>query len=135
MTPIKTLFAALLLAAFATHAHAQQTVLGQWQVKSVNAAKTPDNVTLTLAFDDTGKAKLTHALKGEDPQTWHYAYTTEANTLTLTTTSAPGTPKPKTYEMKFVDGKLHLLTPRPEPVEGQPAPPDNREPIWILSRR
>ena len=126
--------ALVMLTLLATTASAQQTVVGQWQVEKIRAAEPPTGVKLVIDFDDQGKATLTYQADEEAPQTWHYAYTTEANTLTLKPTSAPGTPEPKTYEMRFESGKLELLTPLPEPEEGATPPEDNRKPVWVLTK-
>lgn len=132
MKTLRTLLALLAITLAATTASAQQSVAGQWHVQQVNNTQTPEGTTLAIDFKDNGKAIVTATLAGEAPQSWQFAYTTQAKTLTLTPTTAPGTPQPTTYQMRFDGKKLELLEPLPEPEEGEPAPEDNREPVWVL---
>jgi len=132
MTTLRTLLALLAITLAATTASAQQTVAGQWRVQQVNNTPTPEGTTLAIDFKDNGKAIVSCTLEGEASQSWRFNYSTEAKTLTLTPSTAPGTPQPTTYEMRFDGKKLELLDPLPEPEEGEPAPEDNREPVWVL---
>lgn len=129
------LLALFLTVAITSQANAQGSVQGAWVVESVNTQTPPDGVELTLSFSEDGNATLAYALPGEPAQSWTYRYKVEGTTLTLESIGMPGKPTPMTYDIRYNEGKLELLTPLPEPEEGALPPEDNREPSWVLVKR
>ncbi|MEM9111067.1 MAG: hypothetical protein AAGC72_13690 [Planctomycetota bacterium] len=93
-----------------------QDVDGRWQVESVNSAEPPAGVSLTLTFGEENQAKITYSLSRE-VQSWDYTYSVADGQITLEPANAFGKPRSVTYDIKFDDGKLLLLTPRLEPIQ------------------
>lgn len=126
----------LLAAALPLTAHAQQSVNGTWDVEKVAGAESPDNASLTLTFTSEGEMTVTYSLDGEPAQTWKYKYTLVGKTLTLEPTNAVGEPNTTEFELRYEDGKLLLLPPKPEPLteeeEESPEEEDKRTPVWVL---
>ncbi|MEO0476980.1 MAG: lipocalin family protein [Planctomycetota bacterium] len=115
MKTFTTLLAFVLTTAFTLTATAQE-IAGTWKAESVSGAEPPEGVELTLTFGDDNKATASYTLAGET-QSWHYSYTIEEDQLNLEPANAFGKPQTVTYDIKIVEEKLQLLTPKPEPVE------------------
>lgn len=115
MKTFTALFALILTAVFTLSAPAQE-VAGTWQVETVSEVEPPEGASLTLSFGEENKATVTYTLAGE-AQSWQYTYAVAEGQLTLEPVTALGEPKPVTYDIKFDEGKMQLLTPKPEPVE------------------
>ena len=118
MSPMKTtltLLALVLTAAF-TLTTAAQDVAGSWQAESISDVEPPEGASLTLSFGEENKATVTYTLAGES-QSWQYTYGVADGQLTLEPAAAFGEPQTVTYDIKFNEGKLLLLTPKPEPVK------------------
>lgn len=115
MKILTALFTLILTATF-TLTTAAQEVAGSWQAESISSIEPPQGVELTLAFGDEGKATITYTLAGES-QAWQYAYAVADGQLTLDPIKSFGEPQTVTYDIKFDEGKLLLLTPKPKPVE------------------
>lgn len=114
------LLAFVLTASLCLSTFAQDSVQGNWQVQSVSSVEPPKGVSLTLALGQDNLATLTYTLAGES-QSWRYSYRVDAGKLHLEPATPFGKPKTVTYDIKFDEGKLLLLTPKPEPVkEEQP---------------
>lgn len=93
-----------------------QEVAGSWQVQSVGNQEPPKGASLALAFGEENRATITYNLSGTS-QAWQYTYTVADGQLTLEPAKPFGEPNPVTYDIKFDEGKLLLLTPKPDPVE------------------
>ena len=115
MKTMTTLLALALTAAF-TLTTAAQEIAGTWKVESVSDIEPPEGAELKLAFGSENKLTITYTLSGET-QAWQYDYTVEDGQLKLKPTNAFGEPQTVTYDIKLVEGKLQLLTPKPEPIE------------------
>ena len=110
------LLSLVLTACLSLHAVAQDSVAGSWQAESVSSVEQTEGATLTLTFGGESKATVTYTLAGES-QAWHFTYAVIDGQLTLEPANPFGEPKTVTYDIKFDEGKLLLLTPKPEPVE------------------
>ena len=110
------LLSLVLTACLSLHAVAQDSVAGSWLTESVNDVEPPEDTALTLAFGDENKATVTYTLAGNS-QIWHYTYAVADGKLTLEPANPFGEPNTVTYDIKFDEGKLLLLTPKPEPIE------------------
>ena len=95
---------------------AAQDVAGSWQAESVSGVEPPEGISLTLAFGDESTATITYTISGES-QSWQYTYAVTDGQLTLDPIKPFGEPKTVTYDIKFDEGKLLLLSPKPKPVE------------------
>ncbi len=115
MKTFTTLLALVLTATFTLTAAAQD-VAGSWQAESVSSIEPPEGAALTLSFGDEGKATITYTLAGES-QAWQYDYAVTDGQLTLDPTKFFGEPQTVTYDIKFDEGKLLLLTPKPKPAK------------------
>ena len=115
---MKTMTALLALALTTTFTltAAAQDIAGTWKVESVSGVEPPEGAELTLAFGGENKLTVTYTLSGET-QAWEYGYTVEEGQLNLEPTNAFGEPQTVTYDVKIVEGKLQLLTPKPKPIE------------------
>lgn len=110
-----TLLALALTTAFTLTTTAQE-VAGSWQAESVGSTEPPKGAELTLAFGDKNKATITYTLSGNS-QSWNYTYAVADGQLTLELAKPFGEPQTVTYDIKFDEGKLLLLTPKPEPAK------------------
>ncbi len=106
----------LVLTAASTLTAAAQEVGGTWRVETVSDVEPPEGASLTLSFGSENKAMVTYTLAGES-QSWQYTYAVADGQLTLDPASSYGEPQTVTYDIKLEEGKLLLLTPKPEPVE------------------
>lgn len=113
---ILTALSALTLTAAFTLTTVAQDVAGKWQAESVSEVEPPEGASLTLSFGQENKATVTYTLAGES-QSWQYTYSVADGQLMLEPAAAFGEPQTVTYDIKFDEGKLLLLTPKPEPVE------------------
>gem|GEM_PF-2083286 len=113
---IFTALLTLTLTATLSFSTAAQSVAGNWQAQEISSAEPPEGAELTLTFGDEGKATITYTLAGEK-QAWTYAYTVEDNQLKLEPANPFGEPNTITYDIRFEENKLLLLTPKPEPIE------------------
>ena len=95
---------------------AEDSIAGSWLAKSVNSVEPPNGVALNLSFDQENKATIVYTLTGES-QTWQYTYTINEGQLSLKPITSIGEPATVMYDIKFDEGKLLLLTPKPKPVE------------------
>ena len=95
---------------------AAQEIDGQWQAESVNSVEPAKGTTLKLSFGEDSMATLTYTVAGES-QSWRYTYAVADGQLTIEPANPFGEPQTVTYDIKFDEGKLLLLTPKPEPVE------------------
>ena len=116
MKPLTALLSLALILTFSLTAAAQDSIAGSWQVESVSSVEPPENASHSLTFSGDNKAAVTYTLAGEK-QTWHYTYTVADGQLTLEPAAPFGDPKAVTYDIKLDEGKLLLLTPKPEPIE------------------
>jgi hypothetical protein len=115
MKTITALLSLVLTAAFPLTATAQ-VVDGTWQVETVSNVEPPEGATLTLNFRDGSEATITYTLAGET-QSWKYTYAVSDGQLTLEPAKPYGEPQTVTYDIKLEEGKLLLLTPKPDPIE------------------
>ena len=111
-----TALLALTLTATLSFSAAAQSVAGSWKAEEISSAEPPEGAALTLTFADEGKATITYTLAGEK-QSWAYTYAVEENQLKLEPANPFGEPSTITYDIRFEEGKLLLLTPEPEPIE------------------
>lgn len=116
MKNLPALISLVLTACLSLHAVAQVAVAGSWQVESVSSFEPPQGASLTLSFGEEKKATVTYTLADES-RAWHYTYAVADGQLTLEPANPFGEPKTVTYDIKFDQGKLLLLTPKPEPIE------------------
>lgn len=107
---------ALALTAACTLNATAQEVAGSWKAESINSVEPTEDISLVLAFGQDNTATITYTLGGE-PQAWQYSYAVNDGQLTLEAIAPFGEPEPVIYDIKFDDGKLLLLTPKPEPVK------------------
>ncbi len=121
-----TLLASFIIALLLTApASAQQRLTGTWRVQEVAGQKTPKGVELSFTFVDDTKATLTYRLSDDAPQTWDFRFTMDQGQLKLEPAKVQGEPDSITYDIRFEEGKLLLLTPKPaeetdadKPAEG-----------------
>jgi hypothetical protein len=118
MSAMKTTAALLtlvLVACLSLHAAAEE-VAGSWQAQSVSGVEPPEGVALAMSFGEDNIATVTYTVAGQ-PQSWEYKYTLKDGQVMLDPINAFGEPQTVTYDLRFEEGALHLLSPRPEPVE------------------
>ena len=108
----------LVLTAASTFTTTAQEVAGSWQAESVSSTEPPKGAELTLVFGEKGAATITYTLSG-NAQSWDYTYAVTDGQLTLELAKPFGEPQTVTYDIKFDEGKLLLLTPKPEPVKDE----------------
>eukprot|EP00752_Nemacystus_decipiens_P013945 g12381.t1 len=115
MKTLNALLATLLTLCLSLPAAAEDKLSGSaWVAESVSGVEPADGTSLKLEFAET--LKLTYTV-ADEPQSWQYAYSVADGQLTLEPINAFGEPKTVTYDIRFEEGKLLLLTPKPEPVE------------------
>jgi hypothetical protein len=115
MKTFNALFLFALIACLSLPAAAQD-VAGSWRAESVSGVEPPEDASLTLAFGDEDTATITYTLAGET-QSWQYRYTIADGQLKLDPAKPFGEAQTITYDIKFDEGKLLLLSPKPKPVE------------------
>lgn len=115
MKNIPALLCLVPIACLSLTAQAQDKVPGtSWLAESVNSVEPTDGISLKLEFAKT--LNITYTLAGE-AQSWQYRYSITDGQLILEPLQSLGQPQTVTYDIKFDEGKLLLLTPKPKPIE------------------